>query len=325
MPFFDFPLEQLQAYLPERVEQPDFDAFWEETLSAARQFPLDARFEPVDFGLKMVETYDVTFNGYGGQSIKGWLILPAERSGPLPGVVEVLGYGGGRGYPTQWLRFPCAGYAYLVMDTRGQGSGWLHGDTPDPEPEGSNPQVPGFMTRGILSPHTYYYRRVFTDAVRALETARSHPAFDPNHIAITGGSQGGGIALAAAGLDPFVQVCMPNVPFLCHYRRATQTTESYPYGEITSYIRSHRDKIDTVFHTLSYFDGVNFAARAQAHALFSAGLMDEICPPSTVFAAYNHYAGPKHMRLYEYNQHDGGGIHHDLEQLRFLKELMGNG
>jgi cephalosporin-C deacetylase-like acetyl esterase len=85
MPFFDFPLEQLQAYIPECVEQPDFDAFWEETLSATRQFPLGARFE-------MVETYDLTFNGYGGQPIKGWLILPAHRSSPLPGVVEVLGY-----------------------------------------------------------------------------------------------------------------------------------------------------------------------------------------------------------------------------------------
>jgi cephalosporin-C deacetylase len=325
MPFFDLPLDQLQTYLPDRVEPSDFDVFWAETLSSARQYPLDARFEPVDFGLKMVDTYDVTFNGYAGQPVKGWLILPAQRTEPLPSVVEFIGYGGGRGFPTQWLRFPCAGYAYLVMDTRGQGSAWLHGDTPDPEPDGSNPHLPGFMTRGILDPHTYYYRRVFTDAVRAVETARSHPAFDPNRIAVTGGSQGGGITLAAAGLDPFIQVCMPNVPFLCHYRHATHLTESYPYGEISSYLRTHRDKIEAAFHTLSYFDGLNFAARAHASALFSAGLMDDICPPSTVFAAYNHYAGPKQMCLYEYNQHDGGGIHQDLEQLRFLRSMWGAG
>jgi cephalosporin-C deacetylase len=324
MAFFDLPLEQLHAYRPERVEPSDFDAFWEETLSAARQQPLDARFEPVNFGLKVLETYDVTFNGFGGQPVKGWLILPADRKGPLPGVVEAIGYGGGRGYPTQWLRFACAGYAYLLMDTRGQGSVWLHGDTPDPEMEGANPHVPGFMTRGILDPHTYYYRRVFTDAVRAMEAARSHPAFDPDHIAITGGSQGGGIALAVAGLDPSVQVCMPNVPFLCHYRHATHITDAHPYGEITRYVRTHREKIETVFNTLSYFDGVNFAARAKAHALFSAGLMDDICPPSTVFAAYNHYAGPKEICVYEYNQHDGGGIHQDIEQLRFLKMVMGD-
>jgi len=321
MAFFDLPLDQLLTYLPERVEPPDFDEFWAETLSEARRRPLDARMERVDFGLKLFETYDLTFNGYAGQPVKGWLILPAGHTQPLPGVVETIGYGGGRGYPTQWLRFPSAGYAYIVMDTRGQGSVWLHGDTPDPEPEGANPHVPGFMTRGILDPRSYYYRRVFTDAVRALEVARSHPAIDPNHIAVTGGSQGGGIALAVAGLDPFVQVCMPNVPFLCHYRHATHITDAYPYGEITRYVRTHREKVEQVFHTLSYFDGVNFAARAGAHALFSAGLMDDVCPPSTVFAAYNHYAGPKQMRVYEYNQHDGGGIHQDIEQLRFLREI----
>jgi cephalosporin-C deacetylase len=115
------------------------------------------------------------------------------------------------------------------------------------------------------------------------------------------------------------------VPFLCHYRRATQITDTHPYGEITRYVRSHRDKVEQVFHTLSYFDGVNFAARASAQALFSAGLMDDICPPSTVFAAYNHYAGPKQMRLYEYNQHDGGGSFQDLEQLRYLRKVMRNG
>jgi cephalosporin-C deacetylase len=323
MAFFDLPLEQLQEYLPDRVEPSDFDAFWSETLSAARQHPLDVHFEPVDFGLALVTTYDVTFNGYGGQPVKGWFIVPAGEKEALPAVVETIGYGGGRGFPTQWLRFPCAGYAYLVMDTRGQGSVWLNGDTPDPEPEGSNPHVPGFMTRGILNPYNYYYRRVFTDAVRAVEAARSYPGVNPNRIAITGGSQGGGITLAVAGLDPFIDVCMPNVPFLCHYRRATQLTESQPYGEITRYLRTHRDKIDAVFHTLSYFDGLNFAARAKAQALFSAGLMDEVCPPSTVFAAYNHYAGPKQMRVYEYNQHDGGGIYQDLEQLRFLQDLWG--
>jgi cephalosporin-C deacetylase len=324
MAFFDLPLDQLQTYLPDRMEPPDFDAFWAETLVSAREHPLDAHFDAVDFDLKLLDTYDMTFNGYGGQPVKGWLILPAQRSGPLPGVVEFIGYGGGRGFPTQWLRFACAGYAHLVMDTRGQGSAWLHGDTPDPEPDGSNPHLPGFMTRGILDPCSYYYRRVFTDAVRAVETARSHPAIDPNRIAVTGGSQGGGIALAVAGLDPFVQMCMPNVPFLCHYRHATHITDAYPYGEISHYLRTHRDKIDTVFNTLSYFDGVNFAARAQASALFSAGLMDDVCPPSTVFAAYNHYAGPKQMRVYEYNQHDGGGIHQDIEQIRFLKCVMGH-
>ncbi|HEX6607610.1 MAG TPA: acetylxylan esterase, partial [Chloroflexia bacterium] len=144
MAIFDLPLDELRQYRPPRNEPADFDAFWATTLAAARAFPLDAQFAPVDYGLRTVETFDLTFSGYGGQRIKGWLLLPRNRAGRLPCVVEYIGYGGGRGLPTDWLLWSGAGYAHLVMDTRGQGSSWLQGDTPDAEPDGGNPHYPGF-------------------------------------------------------------------------------------------------------------------------------------------------------------------------------------
>jgi cephalosporin-C deacetylase len=321
MAFFDLPLEQLQAFQPPRSEPDDFDAFWQATLEETRKFDLNPVFTPYDAGLRNLEVFDVTFNGYCGQPIKGWLLLPTHRTGKLPCVVEYIGYGGGRGLPLQWLGWASAGFAHLVMDTRGQGSAWLHGDTPDPEPEGSNPHFPGFMTRGVLSPRTYYYRRVFTDGVRAVEAARSHPAVDAERIAVTGGSQGGGITLAVAGLEPAVKAALPDVPFLCMYRRATQLINTNPYAEISAYLKTHRDKVEQVFETLAYFDGLNFAARASANALFSVGLMDDICPPSTVYAAYNHYAGPKQIYSYEYNNHEGGGIFQQAKKIRFLDKF----
>lgn len=322
MAFFDLPLDQLREYRPDRTEPADFDTFWSGTLAAARQHPLNARFEPVDYHLKTLETFDVTFAGYGGQPIKGWFILPRERSGPLPCVVEYIGYGGGRGFPTQWLLYPTAGYALFVMDTRGQGSAWRPGDTPD-LPDGANPSFPGFMTQGVLEPSTYYYRRVFTDAVRAVEAARSNTAVDAGRVVVAGGSQGGGIALAVSGLVPDLSGAMPDYPYLCHYRRATEISDAHPYAEIARYLKIHRDKIERVFTTLSYFDGLNFATRAQAPAQFAIGLMDEITPPSTVFAAYNHYAGSKHIEVYPYNGHEGGEGYHDLVKLRFLQGLLG--
>jgi cephalosporin-C deacetylase len=120
-----------------------------------------------------------------------------------------------------------------------------------------------------------------------------------------------------------VAVVMPDVPFLCHYRRATEITDASPYSEITNYCKTHRDKVETVFNTLAYFDGVNFAARSSARALFSVGLMDEICPPSTVFAAYNHFAGPKQIKVYRYNNHEGGGNYQTIEKIKFLTGLWG--
>ncbi|PIE35172.1 acetylxylan esterase [candidate division KSB3 bacterium] len=321
--FVDLPLEQLEQYAPSRTEPHDFDDFWKRTLNEARHFSLNAVFDPIDAGLELIETFDVTFNGYAGQPIKGWLLLPKQRNEPLPCIVEYIGYGGGRGHVFDRLLWNVSGYAHLIMDTRGQGSSWSPGDTPDPEPEGSSPHHPGFMTRGILDPNTYYYRRVFTDAVRAVEAARSHPAIDAEHTIITGASQGGGITLAVSGLMPDLFAAMPDVPFLCHYRVATEITDALPYGEISKYCKVHRDKIETVFTTLSYFDGLNFAARATCPTLFSTGLMDEVCPPRTVFAAYNHYAGSqKQIKVWPYNNHEGGESYQAMEKLRFVADLL---
>ena len=85
MAFFDLPLNELKTYKPDRTEPADFDAFWKSTLDEARAHPLNATFEKMDHGLVAQETYDVTFSGFGGQPIKGWLILPvrARRDAPL--------------------------------------------------------------------------------------------------------------------------------------------------------------------------------------------------------------------------------------------------
>jgi cephalosporin-C deacetylase len=316
---FDMPLDQLQVYRPARSEPPDFDAFWRETLEETERHALTPVFVPVDTGLRLVDTWDVTFQGFAGHPIKAWLLAPRNRESRLPCVVEVAGYGGGRGLPLESLTWSSLGYAHLVMDLRGQGSSWRRGDTPDLGVEGDSPHFPGFMTRGVLDPRSYYYRRLFVDGVRAVAAAAMHPVVDSGRIAVMGGSQGGGIALAVAGLSPRVACLCADVPFLCHFREAVRMTESDPYCEITRYCRVHQDQVEQVFTTLSYFDGVNFGARGTAPALFSVGLMDEVCPPRTVFAAFNHYGGEKRMAVYPYNHHEGGGIDQTLEKARFLR------
>lgn len=316
---FDLPLEELQRYRPDRAEPADFNGFWESTLAEARSVPMAPVVTPYGVPAGTVEIFDVTFPGFGGQPIKAWALVPRHREDRVPCVVEYIGYGGGRGTPFDWLTWSALGYAHVIMDTRGQGSGWLRGDTPDPEVEGATPQVPGFMTRGILSPSTYYYRRVYTDAVRAVDAARLLPFVDASRIMVTGTSQGGGITIAVAGLLPDVAAAMPDVPFLCDIRTATGITDREPYREIVQYCKVHRHRVDEVFTTLSYFDGMHFAAKARARALFSVGLMDDVCPPRTVFGAFNHYAGPKEIRVWPFNQHEGGQSAQTLEKIAWLR------
>ncbi|MBB4951202.1 cephalosporin-C deacetylase [Kitasatospora gansuensis] len=320
MAFLSMDLSDLRKYRPERTEPDDFAAFWADTLAEARAVPARLDALPVHTGLTTVTVEDVSFPGFAGQAIRGWLVRPRGAEGPLPAIVTYVGYGGGRGLPHDHLLWASAGYAHLVMDTRGQGGGWSVGDTSDEAP-GSGPAHPGSMTRGVLDPASYYYRRLYTDAVRAVDAVRTHPGIDPARVVVAGGSQGGGLALAVAGLLPDLAGVIADVPFLQHIRRATEITDDFPYKEIADFCKVHRDKVETVFGTLSYFDGLNFAARATAPALYSVALMDEVCPPETVFASYNHYLGPKEISVYTYNGHEGGGGHHIPATLAFAASV----
>ncbi|GAA3452863.1 acetylxylan esterase [Dactylosporangium matsuzakiense] len=318
MPLSDLTLDECHAYRSTATEPPGFDEFW----SRARSSGGPADFVEVSTSLKTLRVYDVRFPGHAEQPVRGWFVTPAGADGPLPCVVEFPGYNGGRGLPEDCLLYASAGYAHLFIDVRGQGSGWRSGDTEDHEPEGTGPQHPGFMTRGILDPEKHFYRRVMTDAVRAVHAARAHPLVDPTRVAVAGVSQGGGLALAVAGLVPDLAAVSADVPFLCDMRRGAERAATGPYLEIGGYLKVHRDRVETVFATLGHFDGVHFARRATAPALFSAALMDTTCPPSTVFGAYHNYAGPKRIEVYPFNGHEGGETVQHAERLRFFADLL---
>ena len=305
------------------VQDPDdFDAFWTGTIASARRHDLGLVVTPIASGLKTVEVFDVTFAGFGGHPIRAWLRMPPRLTGPLPAVVQFQGYGGGRGHPTESLLWSAAGYAHLAIDNRGQGAGYARGMTGDPVgPTGA--AFPGSMTNGIGDPADHYYRRLFTDAVRAVDAVHEVDGVDPARVAVVGVSQGGAMALAVAALRDDIAAVIAHVPFLCDIRRASRVTDAMPYKEIGQYLAAHRGEADAVFRTLSYFDGVSFARRITAPAWLSAGLMDPISPPSTVYGAFHELAGPKSIALWEYSGHEGGGPDDDERAIRALQAVFG--
>lgn len=313
MAFFDLSESDLENYKPKAREPEDFDDFWKNTLASSRALTADTKLSHVDLAVTEFDVSDMRFSGFNGEEIAAWLVRPKNPKGV---VIEYNGYGGGRGFPHERLWWPASGYSYIFMDTRGQGSAWGSGGV-TPDDYGSSPAANGFMTKGIESRESYYYRRVFTDATLLVDAAKKLD-LGSDRIILCGGSQGGGITLAVAGLSEGIHAALPDVPFLCHYERALSLTDAFPYKEIANYLSVHREKVNNTLETLSYFDGVNFSKRAKAPALFSTALMDQICPPSTVFAAKNHYAGKSEIEVYPFNGHEGGQGHHFIKQLDWL-------
>nr|WP_152815153.1 acetylxylan esterase [Georgenia subflava] len=319
----DLPREELETYLPGRTEPEDFEEFWARTIAESRAAGTGATFTRVDAGLGVFDVYDVSFPGFGGQPVAAWLVTPRAPAAPLPCVVQYLGYGGGRGFPFERTLWASAGYAHLVMDNRGQGASLGSAGATADHGSSAGAHAVGYSTRGILDPEHFYFRRLYTDGVRAVDAAREHPAVDPARVVVAGGSLGGGTALAVSALADGLVGALIDVPALCHPRRAMEVVEGNTYKEIWTFLRTHRDRAADVFRTLSYVDGMNFAARADVPARFSVALMDDICPPSSVFAAYNHYAGPKDIDVWPFNRHEAGGAYQMANQLQFLGDLLG--
>ncbi|MFC7245540.1 acetylxylan esterase [Catellatospora aurea] len=152
---------------------------------------------------------------------------------------------------------------------------------------------------------------------------RRRNVVDAGRVAVAGSSQGGALALAAAGLLPGLAAALVDVPFLAGIGHALQSATEGPYLEIIRYLAMHPGDEHAALRTLSYMDGCGFAARADAPALFSVGLMDPVCPPAGVDAAFLTYRGAKTLEVYRYGGHEGGHRAHEQKQLRWLRDAFG--
>jgi cephalosporin-C deacetylase len=313
----DLPLEQLRVYRPPLTKQPDFDSFWQRTLSEALSQPLELSLEPVEYPVPEVRLFRARFAGFGGGQCVAWYMHPKSvPAGGLPALVFYHGYSGNKGQPHDYLRWALQGYAVLAVDVRGQS-----GESSDgAQYEGGH--VTGWMTQGIMDPWQYYYRAVYADAVRAAEVMASLPEVDSRRLGAAGVSQGGGLTLAAAALSGRFALALPDVPYLCHFRRSLEIAQQGPYLELATYFKIYPEREEAAFRTLSYFDNMNLAERITCPVLMSVGLQDLICPPSTIFATYNYIASAKkELAVYPYHGHEVPPVH-VTEQIRWANTIL---
>jgi cephalosporin-C deacetylase len=324
MPWFDLPLPALWEHRSATEEPADLDVWWAARLDEARAAarpPGLTRYQTDAYG--PLHAYDVEFSGARGDRIRGWYLRPGGAGGTrLPVVVRFTGYGGGRGLPADHTLLPSAGYCLFVMDTRGQGGRWTVGATGDLSP---GPEYSAVMTRGIARPEDYYYTRLYVDAVRAVETVAGLHGVDGSRVAVSGASQGGGLALASAALlAGQVTACHADVPFLCDIQRAVTLSPSMPYAEVAEFLAQHVDLESVALNTLRYVDCALLARRITADCLVSVGLMDDVCPPSTVFAAYNAITSAKEIAVFQFGKHAVPAAHAET-QLRHLRRWSSPG
>jgi cephalosporin-C deacetylase len=298
MPMIDMPLAELKTYQGTNPIPADHEAYWEAALQEMRATDPQTELVPSTFQSAGAACFDLYFTGVRGARVHAKYLRPANpRQTPHPAVVIFHGYSGDSGDWVDKLAYVQLGYSVAALDCRGQGGqsedrGDVRGNT-----------LHGHIIRGLGDkPENLLFRQIFLDTAQLAGLVMAMPEVDETHVGALGGSQGGGLTLACAALEPRIRKAAPAFPFLCDYRRVWDLDLAKDaYKEIRDYFRlfdpQHREE-DEIFTKLGYIDVQHLAGRIKADVLMGTGLMDTICPPSSQFAVYNKIRAPKRMALF---------------------------
>lgn len=284
-----------ERILPTQKEPADFDEYWGAAKLALAKVPMDARVTPLPgYGNSGADCYHVNLQnvGMGTAPSRFYGVLCEPKApGKYPALLSVPGAG---------VR-PYRGMARLAAQGVITLQVGIHGIPVTMEQEvydalGAG-ALQGYFTFGLDHRDRYYYRRVYLGCLRANDFLVSHPKWDGETLAVTGGSQGGALSIVVAGLDARVKGLAALYP-------ALSDVTGYLHGRAGGWphmfraaegVLSHRsaEKIETS----AYYDVVNFARRVKAAGLYAWGFNDETCPPTSMYSAYNVIPGPKRLLL----------------------------
>jgi len=299
MPVVDKPLPELHVYQGLNPRPADFDAYWDASVKEMQALDPKVELRPSTLlSSRAAECFDLRFTGVGGARVYAKYLRPRGSPGRHPAVLQFHGYTGHSGDWNDKLNYVSQGLCVAAMDCRGQGglsedAGGVQGTTQN-----------GHIIRGLADPDPkkLLYRSIFLDTAELARIVMSFPEVDPDRVGAMGGSQGGGLTLACAALEPRIRRAAPVFPFLCDYRRVWEMDLArHAYEELQKFFRRHdpRHERETEYFTkLGYIDCQHLAPRIRAEVHMFTGLMDTVCPPSTQFAAYNKITSRKDLTIY---------------------------
>lgn len=295
---FDLPMEELRDYQGINPKPADFNEYWDAALAEMNAVDPQVEIVPdADFEVPFAVCSHLWFTGVGGARIHAKLLQPKNMPEPHPAVLQFHGYSVNSGDWTDMLGYVAAGFTVAALDCRGQGGlsedvGGVKGTT-----------LRGQIVRGLDdAPEKLLFRQIFLDTAQLAKIVMEMPDVDEARTGAMGGSQGGGLALACAALEPRIQRIAPMFPFLCDYRRVWEMDQAKDaYNELKEFFRHHdpqHKREEELFTRLGYIDVQHLAPRIEAEVMMGIGLADTVCPPSTQFAAYNKITSEKLMEIY---------------------------
>ena len=295
---FDLPRKDLLAYQGRNPRPANFEVYWDQGLKEMRGLSPKLELRPVGLPVDFADCFDMYFTGVGGSRVHAKLLRPSKQSAPGPAILQFHPYAKSSGDWSDKLGLVAMGFTVVSLDVRGQG-----GESEDLTPRKGN-TLRGHIVRGLSDPDPtrLFYREVFLDTAQLAGIVMDMPGVDETRVAAMGMSQGGGLALACAALEPRIRLVAPCAPFLSDYLRVWEIDLARDgYAQLQEYFRRfdplHEQEAE-VFERLGYIDVQHLCKRIQGEVMMTVGLMDTVCPPSTQFAAYNKIQSEKSMLIY---------------------------
>lgn len=269
---------------------PDFDKFWRETKEELDETPIEwERIPDPDLAFDNRQIDIIRFHSFRDEVIYGWFAPPKLAASGCAGYLWLSGYSLGNPPPAYESIYD--GVATLCIN--------LHGnlpDTPYVHPAKTNQE---YITKGILNPADYIYRRLVAHCIRAIEILAQQPEVNPECVVVGGMSQGGGLALITAALMHNIRMCFADMPWLCDLDRAVNLVDREKYKhnpnvrppdsriKIAEYAEEHPEKSDVIYRSYRYIDPLNHAGNIKCPVQMSAGGRDPSCKPPTIYSVYN--------------------------------------
>ena len=287
-------------------EPADLMDYWNNQKALLQALPMQVK----KTSLEMPEQYqgkfvcdDIEINCLGPAPVRAYMAKPVKaQKGSLPIVILCRA----AGVSGAWCRCQvgeCVGNAALgngALSLDLNAHGMLNGQHDDYYRMLENGLLHNYYDHNAADRETYYFRGMYLRLLRAIEFMTQQPEWDGKRILVIGESQGGGQAVAAAGLDTRVTAVVLNVPAMQDFGGARLGRRGgWPHP-----IESHKDlSADMLDATLPYFDGALLIRHSKAEIYCEIGLIDTTCPPSAVWSSLNGAPGPKTVNCVPFRTH----------------------